>query len=250
MLSFPLLVFACTSQNNHLARQFADAAASEDGAQWPVDHRMLDQRTILLTSHINAASAHRIIAELLTLARRDPRKPINFYIVSPGGDLGAALAVVAVMRMIDPPVNTHALASCESGAALLLIAGTGQRTASPGSVIGIHGYITHGQVPPRYLRLLVKRYAYILRTRTNLPGNWFPIEQNEIHVLSAAEALRYHVVDAVTRELPTRAMVDLGRPLDKTSNATARAPAARRSITAPRPPGRTRTAGADRIADK
>lgn len=249
-LLLPLIaVGGCATHENGLAQQVIEAMTDAGLGQRVGDERLLAQRKIILTSEINAASAHRIIAELMILAHRNATEPIDFYIVSPGGDLDSALAVVSVMRMIAPPVNTHALASCESGAALLLVAGTGRRTATPGSVIGIHGYITHGQVPPRYLHLLVQRYADILRSRTSLPNSWFPIQENEIHVLSARQALKYHVVDAVTHELATRAIINLGQTPSASVQPTPKRPG---TITS----GSTRrlahihTAAADRIADR
>ena len=47
--------------------------------------RLLKERIVFLNAPVNDISANIIIAQLLYLESEDAKKPINFYINSPGG---------------------------------------------------------------------------------------------------------------------------------------------------------------------
>jgi ATP-dependent Clp protease, protease subunit len=47
--------------------------------------RLLEERIIILNTQVDDTSAGLVISQLLFLEYKDPRKPINLYINSPGG---------------------------------------------------------------------------------------------------------------------------------------------------------------------
>ena len=62
--------------------------------------RLLDDRIIVLSDEVNAATASIVVAELLYLEGQDSEKDISFYINSPGGVVTAGLAIYDTMQYI------------------------------------------------------------------------------------------------------------------------------------------------------
>src|SRR5205823_7976752 len=73
------------------------------------------------------------------------RKPIHFYINSPGGSVSATLAIYDTMQISTCPVATYCVGLAASGGAVLLAGGTkGKRYALPHAKVMIHQ--PYGQV--------------------------------------------------------------------------------------------------------
>lgn len=81
----------------------------KSGPESDFDHRMsermLENRTILLSSDVTASTARRIIEQLLVLESLDPEKPITFIVNSPGGDVNSGLAIYDMIQFIKPTVK-------------------------------------------------------------------------------------------------------------------------------------------------
>ena len=82
--------------------------------------RLLEDRIIFLGSPIVDATANSIIAQMLFLASKDPKKDIQLYINSPGGVLTSALAIYDTIQYVKCPVSTVCVGMAASGAAVLL----------------------------------------------------------------------------------------------------------------------------------
>ena len=94
--------------------------------------RLLDDRIIFLSGEIDDAVANTVIAELIFLEAKDPTKPINMYINSPGGSVSAGLAIYDTMNYIRSEVCTICVGLAASMAAFLLSSGAkGKRFALP-----------------------------------------------------------------------------------------------------------------------
>lgn len=101
--------------------------------------RLLKDRIIFIGTEISDQVANTVIAQLLFLRAEDPKKDVNLYINSPGGEITAALAIYDTMRFMGYDINTYCLGQAASMAALLLAAGTkGKRFALPNSRIMLH----------------------------------------------------------------------------------------------------------------
>ena len=101
--------------------------------------RLLNDRIIILSEDVNAASASIVVAELLFLEAQDPDKDIQFYINSPGGSITDGMAIYDTMQYIKCDVSTICVGMAASMGAFLLAAGTkGKRLALPNSEILIH----------------------------------------------------------------------------------------------------------------
>jgi ATP-dependent Clp protease, protease subunit len=160
---------------------------------------VLNGRKILVFGEIDEGAGKRVIQELLYLDSQN-HDPIQMYLMTPGGDFSAALSIAQVMRLIASPVNTCALAECNSGGTVLLAAGTGKRKAFAGGMIVVHGVKVQGKLPRGMLAQTQSAYTQFWRQRTRLPESWLPLQPNSIHVLSAEQALQYGIVDEVVGE--------------------------------------------------
>ncbi|MDN5751125.1 MAG: ATP-dependent Clp protease proteolytic subunit [Pseudonocardia sp.] len=91
---------------------------------------LLDARVVMIGGEVDDATAHRVVAQLLLLAARDPRRDITLYVHSPGGSPVAALAILDTMQLIAPDVATCAVGVAVSAGQLLVTAGApGKRSA-------------------------------------------------------------------------------------------------------------------------
>ena len=101
--------------------------------------RLLKDRIIFIGTEISDQVANVVVAQLLFLKMEDPKKPINLYINSPGGQIQAGLAILDTMQFLGCEINTYCIGQAVSMAALLLAAGTkGKRFVLPHSRIMLH----------------------------------------------------------------------------------------------------------------
>jgi ATP-dependent Clp protease protease subunit len=101
--------------------------------------RLLKDRIIFIGTEIHDQMANVVIAQLLFLKMEDPKKDINLYINSPGGQITSGLAILDTMQYLGVDINTYCLGQAISISALLLAAGTPKkRFALPNSRIMLH----------------------------------------------------------------------------------------------------------------
>ena len=109
--------------------------------------RLLNDRIIVLSEEVNAASASVVVAQLLYLEGQDPEKDISFYINSPGGSITDGMAIHDTMQYIKCDVSTICVGMAASMGAFLLASGAkGKRYALPNSEILIHQPHTRSRV--------------------------------------------------------------------------------------------------------
>ncbi|MFC8800215.1 ClpP family protease [Promicromonospora sp. NPDC057138] len=101
--------------------------------------RLLHQRIVLIGTEIDDAVANRVASQLLLLSAEDSSADISLYINSPGGAIGAGLAVYDTMKFLPNTVSTVAVGFAGSTAQFLLAAGTkDKRFALPHARIMMH----------------------------------------------------------------------------------------------------------------
>ena len=59
---------------------------------------LLENRIVFLQGEIHTGNANELVMKLLYLQSENKKKPINFYLNSPGGDVIATLAIYDVMH--------------------------------------------------------------------------------------------------------------------------------------------------------
>ena len=97
---------------------------SKDGERaYDLYSRLLKDRIIMLDTLVVTVSASIIVASLLFLESQDSKKPIHFYINSPGGSVTDGLGIYDTMKTITCPVYTYVLGNACSMGSLLASSG-------------------------------------------------------------------------------------------------------------------------------
>jgi len=170
--------------------------------------RLLKERIIFLGGPIVDPIANSVIAQLLFLASKDPKKDIQLYINSPGGVLTSALAIYDTMEYIKCPISTVCIGSAASGAAVLLAAGTrGKRFSLPNAQIllhqvavsGVSGEAVEVEIAAKQIIKLKDKVNRILAKHTGQPLDKIEKDTDRDFYLSAEEAKEYGLIDEVIK---------------------------------------------------
>ncbi len=172
--------------------------------------RLLKDRIIFLGSDVNEASANIIVAQLLFLQAEDPKKDIFFYINSPGGSVYDALAIYDTMQYVTNDIQTVGIGVQASAAAFLLSSGTkGKRFVLPNSTVMIHqpssgtrGKVTDQEIDLRESLRIKKLLESIMANNTGQKPEKIHEDMERDKWLTAAEAKKYGIVDAVISTPP------------------------------------------------
>jgi len=170
--------------------------------------RLLQERIIFLGGPIIDPIANSVIAQLLFLASKDPKKDIQLYINSPGGVLTSALAIYDTMQYIKCPISTVCIGSAASGAAVLLAAGTkGKRYSLPNAQILLHQVAVSGvsgeaievEIAAKQIIKLKEKTNKILAKHTGQLLEKIEKDTDRDFYLSADEAKEYGLIDEVIK---------------------------------------------------
>lgn len=188
-------------------RNSYSAASYQRQRQMTLGDLLLENRIVFLQGEIHTGNANELVMKLLYLQSENKKKPINFYLNSPGGDVVATLAVYDVMRILSCPVATYCVGQAASGAAVLLAGGTkGKRFCLPNSRVMIHQ--PYGGVSGQVSDIEIQAEE-ILRNRTVLNEilafhTGKTVEQIEKDTdrdffLTAEQSKEYGIVDEITQ---------------------------------------------------
>ncbi|HPV46960.1 MAG TPA: ATP-dependent Clp endopeptidase proteolytic subunit ClpP [Kiritimatiellia bacterium] len=175
--------------------------------------RLLKERIIFIGSEISDALANLVVAQLLFLQSEDATKDVSVYINSPGGSVTAGLAIYDTMQFLKCDVVTYCLGQAASMAAVLLTAGTkGKRHALPGARIMVHQPWggTQGTASDIHIQaqeiLRLKDYLNgLLAKHTGKSVKEIARDTDRDFFMSAAEAVKYGLVDDVLGAAPAKA---------------------------------------------
>jgi ATP-dependent protease ClpP protease subunit len=176
-------------------------------------HAFARKRRVFLFGDINAQVAERVVNQLLTFADDDTGESIDLLINSTGGDVEAACAIINAMHGIPCRVNTVCMGFAQSAACIILMAGTGVRTAFENSVLLIHRMVWDDPPEPaegeeddeRYLPPPDEKYVELCRRLENAylgrflnhDAVWAEKSIPTALDMSTDDALRLGVIDGV-----------------------------------------------------
>lgn len=167
--------------------------------------RLLKERIIFLTGEVHDHVTSLICAQLLFLESENPKKPISFYINSPGGVVTSGLSVYDTMQYIKPEVHTVCIGQAASMGSLLLAAGQAKhRYSLPNSRIMIHqpsggarGQATDIEIQAQEILRLRARLneIYVHHTGQKLADVEKAMDRDNF--MSADEAKKFGLIDEV-----------------------------------------------------
>lgn len=171
-------------------------------------------RNIYIFNRLENEVALPVIRRLLRLNERDPKKPINLYINSAGGNGYNADAIIAVMNMIEAKVNTICLGHALSGACEILASGTGERLCYEFATLMFHqtlweaeGDITNLEIQAAQGQRFREAQIELLHRCTGQDKSVLRKDIERDHYMSAQDALSYGIIDKIIRHKGVRGNV-------------------------------------------
>lgn len=169
--------------------------------------RLLKDRIIFIGTEICDQVANVVIAQMLFLKMEDPKKDVNLYINSPGGQITSGLAILDTMRYLGCDINTYCIGQAASMGALLLSAGTkGKRFALPNSRILIHqpyggvfGTSEDIALQAKEILELKKITSHLMSEFTGQPVKKILEDSERDFYMNAEEALSYGIIDSIAK---------------------------------------------------
>jgi ATP-dependent Clp protease protease subunit len=165
--------------------------------------RLLEERIIFIGEEIDFHLANLVVAQILFLEHKNPKRDISIYIDSVGGIIDAGFAIYDAMCYVKPDIVTIGVGLAGSMAAFLLAGGTkGKRLILPNARVLIHqplggskGQATDVEIAARELVKERKRLAQYLVQFTGQPEKKVLADIDRDYWMSAKEALKYGIVD-------------------------------------------------------
>lgn len=167
--------------------------------------RLLEDRIVFMGTEVNDTISNLVVAQLLFLQSKDPKKDIHLYINSPGGSVTAGLAIYDTMQYISCDVNTYCIGQAASMGAVLLCGGAkGKRFSLPNSNIMIHqvlggaqGQASDVEIRVKHMLELKNRLNNIISHHTGQSVDQVEIDCDRDNFMTAQEAKNYGIVDKV-----------------------------------------------------
>ena len=171
--------------------------------------RLLHQRIVLIGTEIDDAVANRVTSQLLLLSAEDSGADISLYINSPGGSVGAGLAVYDTMKVLPNAVSTVAVGFAGSVGQFLLAAGTkGKRYALPHARIMMHqpagetgGTTSDVVIQAENIRHLKDLVTRLQSEHTGQPVETVAADSERDRWFTAEQALAYGIIDKIVDQV-------------------------------------------------
>jgi len=169
--------------------------------------RLLKERIVFLAGQVNDGMANSVIAQMLFLASKDPKRDIHLYINTPGGSVTAGLAIYDTMQYVKCAVSTVCVGLAGSMGAVILASGSkGKRFALPNAEIllhqvagGVTGEAVEIEITAKQILKIREKLNMILAKHTGQPLEKIQKDTDRDFYLSADEAKAYGLIDEVIK---------------------------------------------------
>ncbi len=176
--------------------------------QMTLDDMLLENRIIFLVGGISYERSTEVIMKMLYLDNLKRNNEISLYINSPGGSVDDTMAIYDTMRFVSSPISTFCIGRAQSGAAIILAAGTkGKRHALPHAKIMLHqpwggvtGQAADIKIQAEEILKAKKMINEILSKHTGQSVEKIAEETERDRYMSTEEALAYGLIDDVLHE--------------------------------------------------
>jgi ATP-dependent Clp protease protease subunit len=172
--------------------------------------KLLDQRIVMLSEPVMPKSAQRLVAQLLYLDAQDSKKPIHFYINTPGGSISDGFAVFDTIRFIKAPVVSICTGLSASMGTILMLAPPNKknRVCLPNTRFMIHqpssayqGSASDIEIGAKQILMLRDRLIDIYVEETKMDADRVRTDLNRDYWMGAEEAVEYGLCDRVVTNL-------------------------------------------------
>jgi ATP-dependent Clp protease protease subunit len=176
--------------------------------QMSLDDMLLENRIVFLIGEISYQRAAEVIMKMLYLDNLKRGSEISLYINSPGGSVDDTMAIYDTIRFVGSPVATYCIGRAQSGAALILAAGTkGSRFALPHAKVmlhqpwgGVSGQAADIKIQAEEILKAKKMINEIFAKHTGQPIEKIQAETERDRYMTAEEAHEYGLIDEVLQE--------------------------------------------------
>ncbi|MHC4259433.1 MAG: ClpP family protease [Planctomycetota bacterium] len=176
--------------------------------QMSLDDMLLENRIVFMIGEISYQRAAEVIMKLLYLDNLKRSSEINLYINSPGGSVDDTMAVYDTMRFVSSPVATYCIGRAQSGAAVILAAGTkGRRYALAHAKVmlhqpwgGVSGQAADIKIQAEEILKAKTMINEILAKHSGQPLDKIVAETERDRYMTAEEAQQYGLIDEVLHE--------------------------------------------------
>jgi ATP-dependent Clp protease protease subunit len=173
-----------------------------------LDDLLLENRIVFMIGEISYRMATEVIMKLLYLDNLKRGVEISLYINSPGGSVDDTMAIYDTIRFMNSPVATYCIGRAQSGAAVILAAGTkGRRHALPHAKIMLHqpwggvtGQAEDIRIQAEEILRAKKTINDVLSRHTGLTVEKLAEETERDKYMTAEEAKTYGLIDDVLVE--------------------------------------------------
>lgn len=167
--------------------------------------RLLEERIIFIGDQIDFHLANLVVAQILFLEHKNPKRDISIYINSVGGIIDAGFAIYDAMCHVSPDIVTIGVGLAGSMGAFLLSGGSkGKRYILPNTRVMIHqpmggakGQATDVEIVARELVKDKEKLVGYLSEFTGQPKSKVSEDVERDHWLNAREAVKYGLVDKI-----------------------------------------------------
>jgi len=188
--------------------QYGPAGQYQRYRQMSLDDMLLENRIVFLIGEISYQRAAEVIMKMLYLDNLKRETEISLYINSPGGSVDDTMAIYDTLRFISSPIATYCIGRAQSGAAIILAAGTkGSRFALPHAKImlhqvwgGVSGQAADIKIQAEEILKAKKMINELLAKHTGQPIEKIAAETERDRYMTAREAHQYGLIDEVLKE--------------------------------------------------
>jgi ATP-dependent Clp protease protease subunit len=173
-----------------------------------LDDMLLENRIVFLIGEISYDRAAEVIMKMLYLDNLKRNSEISLYINSPGGNVDDTMAIYDTMLFTSSPVATYCIGRAQSGAAIILAAGTkGKRHSLPHAKVMLHqpwggvtGQAADIKIQAEQILKAKKTINEILAKHTGQSAEKIAAETERDRYMTADEAKEYGLIDEVLHE--------------------------------------------------
>jgi len=173
--------------------------------QMSLDDMLLENRIVFMIGEISYQRAAEVIMKLLYLDNLKRGHEISLYINSPGGSVDDTMAIYDTICFVGSPVATYCIGRAQSGAAIILAAGTkGKRHALPHAKVmlhqpwgGVSGQAADIKIQAEEILKAKIMINEILAKHTGQSIEKIAAETERDRYMTAEEAQQYGLIDEV-----------------------------------------------------